>query len=58
MPNRDRKLVFKGGRGQTRIVCRFCQKIIGKKEVDMHIYICNKVPQEMLNLSLQNTLGW
>ena len=54
MPNKNRKLV----RGQTRIVCSFCKKIIGKKETNMHMYVCEKVPQEMLNLSLQNTLGW
>ena len=58
MPNKNRKLMFRGGSGQTRIVCRFCQKSLIKKEVDMHMYICNKVPQEMLNMSLQDTLGW
>ena len=55
MPNKRRKLMFKGGRGQTMIVCCFCQKSLLKKEADMHMYVCEKVPQEMLNLSLQNT---
>ena len=58
MSNKRRKLMFNGGRGQTMIVCRFCQKSLVKKEANMHMYGFNKVPQEMLNLSLQNTLGW
>ena len=49
--------MFKGGRGQTRVICRFCKKVLAKKEVDMHVYVCDKVPQEILDQLLQNALG-
>ena len=40
------------------IICRFCQKSLLEKEVELHFYVCEKVPQEIFSQSLQDTLGW
>ena len=54
MPNSGRKVIVDGGRKCNRVVCRFCEKVLKKKkEIELHIYVCEKVPQ-----SLQNALGW
>ena len=60
MPNRNgsREVMISMGRSRSnRVVCCFCKKVLTKKEVGMHVYVCEKVPQEILNLSLQNALG-
>ena len=59
MPNRNgsRRITIDVGRSRSSDICRFCKKVLTKKEVDMHVYVCNKIPQEILNLSLQSTLG-
>ena len=60
MPNRDKsrvEMISMGRSRSNRVVCCFCKKVLTKKEVGMHVYVCEKVPQEMLNLSLQSTLG-
>ena len=58
MPNRNgNRKVMSVGRSRSSDICRFCQKLLTKKEVGMHVYVCEKVPQEILNLSLQNAFG-
>ena len=49
MPNRNgsRKVMLDGGRKCSRVVCCFCEKTLSKKEVELHIYVCEKVPQEV-----------
>ena len=47
MPNRGRKVIFDGGWKYSRVVCRFCEKILTKKEQELHIYVCEEVPQEI-----------
>ena len=37
--------------------CKFCQKPLSEKEARLHIYVCEKVPQEIFSKSFQNTLG-
>ena len=51
MPNRNgkRKVVLDGGRKCSRVACCFCEKILSKKEEKLHIYVCEKVPQEIFN---------
>ena len=46
------------------LVCKLCGKTLTNKEFDMHVYVCEKVPQEIFRggttnrsgQSLQNTL--
>ena len=49
MPNRNgsRKVMLDGGRKYSRVACRFCEKILTKKEQELHIYVCEEVPQEI-----------
>ena len=49
MPNRNgsRRVVLDGGRKCNRVVCCFCEKVLRKKEVELHVYVCEKVPQEI-----------
>ena len=49
--------MFGGGKCRCRVVCKLCGKTLTKKEVGMHVYVCEKVPQEILDQSLQSTLG-
>ena len=56
-------MISVGGR-RSSVVCHFCQKSLTKKEEELHIYVCEKVPQEIFggttnrsDHSLQNTLG-
>ena len=53
MPNSARKVIVDRGRKYSRVACRFCEKILVKKEQELHVYVCEKVPK-----SLQNALGW
>ena len=48
----------KRNRGMTRIkvprdavlpFCKDCGKVLTNKEFDMHVYVCEKVPQEIFN---------
>ena len=32
-----------------QLVCAFCQKALSKKEVELHFFVCDKVPQEIFN---------
>ena len=32
-----------------QFACRFCQKTLSKKEVELHLYMCEKVPQEIFD---------
>ena len=49
MPNRNgsRKVMLDGGRKYSRVACRFCEKILNEKEQQLHIYVCEKAPQEI-----------
>ena len=49
MPNRNgnRMVTLDGGRKFSRVACRFCEKMLTKKEQELHIYVCEKVPQEI-----------
>ena len=31
------------------IRCRSCRKTLSKKEAELHVFICDKVPQEIFN---------
>ena len=33
-----------------RYNCRFCYKALTNKEFDMHVFVCEKVPQEIFHL--------
>ena len=56
--NKSRVEMISMGRSRSnRVVCCFCKRVLAKKEAYMHIYVCEKVPQEILDLSLQSTLG-
>ena len=41
--------------------CRFCRKTITRKEIELHLLVCEKVPQEIFNdpnsQSFQDVLG-
>ena len=52
MPNKSIKMMREGGRKHCRVVCHFCRQVLMKKEVELHVYVCEKVPQ-----SLQNAFG-
>ena len=47
MPSSSRKIIVDGGRKCNRVVCRFCEKVLTKKDVELHVYVCEKVPQEI-----------
>ena len=49
MPNRNggRKVMSGGERCRGRVVCGFCGKTLMKKEKELHIFVCEKVPQEI-----------
>ena len=51
MPNRNgsRKVMIGVGRRCSSVVCIFCQKSLTKKEEELHIFVCEKVPQEIFN---------
>ena len=49
----DKRNVVKGD-----VKCKFCEKVMTKKDQRYHLLMCDKVPQEILNQSLQNALGW
>ena len=48
----DKRNVVKGD-----VKCKFCEKIMVKKDRRYHLLMCKKVPQEILDQLLQNTLG-
>ena len=31
------------------IMCKFCEKAMTKKEAELHLYVCEKVPQEIFD---------
>ena len=35
------------------LVCAFCQKALSKKEAEPHLFVCDKVPQEIFNGRLE-----
>ena len=37
------------GGSKIRIRCRFCHKTLSEKEVELHVYMCEKVQQEVFN---------
>ena len=41
-------LKAKGNVRKSKVdVCRFCEKVLAKKEAELHFYVCEKVPQEI-----------
>ena len=49
--NEGREVMICMGKGRSnRVVCCFCKKVLMKKEVGLHVYVCEKVPQEKLHI--------
>ena len=49
MPNSSRKVIVDGG-SVIELFVVFVKKVLTKKEVELHVYVCEKVPQEIFHL--------
>ena len=55
MPKKHNRGMMKVPRDAVLPFCKDCGKTLTNKEFDMHVYVCEKVPQEIFNDNYFNT---